>query len=321
MLVDPYGVVSFSLPIKRPVMSDNQRAMYFQIVRGGQFDSLIVGTSTAMLIDPASLNEPFGARFVNLAMPSATAWEQRKLVRFFLHEAGTPKVLVVALDRAWCETRVERKTDAYEELPDWLYDGKSWNRYLYLLNRNAAQIALRLALFNLGFGTERIRSDGFAPLFLPPDNQYDPVRAQREIWNGRAPTLPPARPPVSPGPKMRTFPFPALDWLDDILAQLPAATTNVLALMPVHVAAQAWPGTQLAVQEDECKDRIEEVARRRGASMVDWRIASAITRTDENYWDALHYRLPIAQKIARDLAGAVFEQRRSDDNSYRLVVP
>jgi hypothetical protein len=34
----------------------------------------------------------------------------------------------------------------------------------------------------------------------------------------------------------------------------------------------------------------------------------------------LHYRLPIAQKIARELPPAVLEDRESEDGSYRLTV-
>ena len=33
-------------------------------------------------------------------------------------------------------------------------------------------------------------------------------------------------------------------------------------------------------------------------------LPSPITRTDDNYWDALHYRVAIADRLARDLAVA-----------------
>ena len=46
----------------------------------------------------------------------------------------------------------------------------------------------------------------------------------------------------------------------------------------------------------------------------------ALTRNDTNYWDNLHYRVPIATRIAKDLAAAVFTGRESDDGSYVLLV-
>jgi hypothetical protein len=113
--------------------------------------------------------------------------------------------------------------------------------------------------------------------------------------------------------------FPALVWIDDALARLPSSSVKVLAYMPVHIAAQPRPGTLRAAVEAECKARIAEIARRRGAKVVDWRIDSVLTRNDTNYWDSLHYRVPIATRIAEELGAAVRGQE-AKDGSYRLVV-
>ena len=90
--------------------------------------------------------------------------------------------------------------------------------------------------------------------------------------------------------------------------------------MPVHVAAQPWPSTANASIEGECKDRIDDIARRRRAIVVDWRIASPITREDRNYWDSLHYRLPIAQRLAGEIVDAAVDRRDSQDGSYIIRV-
>jgi len=105
-----------------------------------------------------------------------------------------------------------------------------------------------------------------------------------------------------------------------MLGELPAATTKVLAFMPVHVAAQRWPGTHDAAVEAECKVRIAAIGRARGAKVIDWRIASPITTNDANYWDGLHYRLPIAQRVAEELIGAVLNNTESAEGDYRLLV-
>ena len=132
------------------------------------------------------------------------------------------------------------------------------------------------------------------------------------------PDVPP--PPLSDDEK-RALTFPALAWMDAMLGELPAASVKVLAFMPVHVAAQAWPGTRAAAVEAECKARIAAIGRARGAKVIDWRIASPVTTKDENYWDGLHYRLPIAQRIARELTGAVLNGAESADGSYRAARP
>ena len=72
LLVDPYNIVPFSLPLERRLMITNHRFVGAQIVRSKRFDSLIVGTSTSYLLDPAFLNAPFKAKFAHLSMPSMT---------------------------------------------------------------------------------------------------------------------------------------------------------------------------------------------------------------------------------------------------------
>jgi hypothetical protein len=89
--------------------------------------------------------------------------------------------------------------------------------------------------------------------------------------------------------------------------------------MPVHVAAQRWPGTREAAVEAECKAQITAIGRAHGAKVIDWRIASPITTNDSNYWDGLHYRLPIAQRIARELIEAAVNSAESPEGDYRLL--
>src|SRR5215510_6123965 len=84
---------------------------------------------------------------------------------------------------------------------------------------------------------------------------------------------------------------------------------------------QPWPGTQGAAVDAECKARMAVLAGKHRARLIDWRIVSPLTTNDENYWDPLHYRLPIAERLAHELAEAVLAQRPSVDGSYRIVVP
>ena len=90
--------------------------------------------------------------------------------------------------------------------------------------------------------------------------------------------------------------------------------------MPVHVAAQRWPGTRDAAVEAECKARIAAIGRAHGAKVIDWRIASPITTKDENYWDGLHYRLPIARRLTRRTDRCRAQRHGIADGSYRLLV-
>jgi hypothetical protein len=320
LLVDPYDVIPFSLPIERRIVSISQRHMYPQMIRSRRFDSVIIGTSTARLLDPAILGSLFDARFVNLAMDAMTAWEQQRIVDYFLRQAGEPRVLVVGLDAVWCDEAADRNRITFRGFPEWLYDDNRWNDALYLLNRETIEIAGRLVGYHLGLYPERVRYDGFE-VFVPDEGKYDLVRARQHIWRNRPHGVVAVVPPIElNAAEKQSLAFPALAWLDAMLATLPAGTLKVLAYMPVHVAAQPTPGSRGAARERECKDRIAGIARKRGASIVDWRFASTITREDTNYWDPLHYRLPIAERIALELAAAVLEGRTSPDGSYRIIV-
>jgi len=319
LLLDPYDMVPFSLPIERPLVSGSQRFAYPQVMRSKRFDSIIVGSSTARLIDPEQLNGPFAVRFANMAMNASSAWEQWRTFEYFRRHAGAPKVLIIGIDDGWCDPNADRDRIRHG-FPEWLYDDDRWNDYSNLFNSGTLEIAARLIGYYLGLYRARSRYDGFE-VFTPPESHYDPARARVGIWVGQPPRplpdLPP--PPLSDGEKS-ALKFPALAWLDTMLTELPPSSIKLLAFMPVHVAAQPWPGTREAAVEAECKARIGATGRARGAKVIDWRIASPITTNDANYWDGLHYRLPIAQRIGRELVGAALNNAESPDGSYRLVV-
>jgi len=320
LLLDPYDMVPFSLPIERPLVSGSQRFAYPQVMRSKRFDSIIVGSSTARLIDPEQLNGPFAARFANMAMNASTAWEQWTTFEYFRRHAGVPKVLIIGIDDAWCDPGADRDRVRHG-FPEWLYDEDRWNDYANMFNSGTLEIAARLIGYHLGLYRARSRYDGFE-VFTPPEGDYDPVRARLGIWIGRTPQpLPDLPPPSLPDAEKHALKFPALAWMETMIGELPPSTITVLAFMPVHAAAQRWPGTREAAVEAECKARIAAIGHAGRATVIDWRIASPVTTNDANYWDGLHYRLPIAQRIGRELIGATLKGTRSTDGSYRLVVP
>ena len=105
--------------------------------------------------------------------------------------------------------------------------------------------------------------------------------------------------------------------MDDILAQLPPATVKILAFMPVHIAAQPWPGTEDAVDEWECKQAVAAIGRKHDATVIDMRITSPLTFKDENFWDRLHTRAEIGRTVSETIADAALRGVEAD--SYRLL--
>jgi hypothetical protein len=317
LLVDPYDTVPFSLPIDRRIVSISDRFMYPQIVRSKRYDSLVIGTSTSRLLDPEVLDRVFHVRFANLAMSAAMAWEQKIMLDLFVRTVGPPKVLIVGLDGVWCDQYADRNRITFRGFPDWLYDDNPWKKYLYLFNYGTLEIAARLVGYHLHVYPERIRYDGYE-VFVPPESQYDLVRAHDTIWRGGRTDGNQQRP--STAEEVRQSSFPALDWLDAGLARLPSTTLTVLAFMPVHIAAQPPPRTFDAQIESDCKQRIVAIGRKYDAKVIDWRIASPLTRNDGNYWDRLHYRVPVATRLAEELGAAALAGRESENGDYLLLV-
>lgn len=315
LVVDPYGVVPFSLPFERPLTS-SQRQMYPQILRTGRYDSIVVGTSTSRLLDPDALDRVLGGHFASLSMPAETAWEQVRVIDYFRRTVAAPGAVLIGLDHEWCDrgssTYPAARTAVREkEFPTWAYDESRWNDLFHLLNIPTLEAASRVVGYLLGKVKPRLRQDGFE-VFVPPDSAYDLARARDKLRASAA---------QAHATRDAAMTFPALPWLDESLASLPGATRKFLVFPPVHVSALPVPGSPGAAREAECKRRIAAIAGRRGALLADWRFASPLTTEDSNYWDPLHYRLPIAYRLIDDLDHIVREGRESPDGNYRILSP
>ncbi|WP_430912420.1 hypothetical protein [Methylobacterium sp. sgz302541] len=321
-VLDPYGLRAAPGRAPGPLMDANQRFLYPQIARGGAFDAAVFGTSTARLIDPDALDRAFGLRFANLAVNAATPFEQTAMARLFLREAaraGGARGALFALDSTWCEPDADRRRATARPFPAWLYEEAAPFAVLRQVNWQSLAIAGRVLLHRLGRLPERIRGDGYA-VFTPPESHYDAARASRHIHSGGSPLEEAvSEAPVEGREESADPAMPALDWLDGLLARMPASALRLVAFMPVHAAAQGTAGTERGRREAACKARVAEIGRARGATVVDFRIPSPVTTRDENYWDALHYRLPVAGRIVTGLAAARASGHDDADGFYRVL--
>lgn len=103
------------------------------------------------------------------------------------------------------------------------------------------------------------------------------------------------------------------------LRRLPPATRKLLVFMPLHVSRQGLPGSDTAAIYAACKRQVVQLARTVPATMVvDFLIPSAITRPVSNYWDPLHYRVPVAARLMAEIAAASRGQAPPDG---RVLLP
>jgi hypothetical protein len=311
-LFDPYGGNPFRLPLGQPLMDTSQRHVYPQIARSGRFDAAVIGSSTLRLVEPATLSAATGARFANLAINAATPWEQIQVADLFARETVHPRALVWGLDPTWCEPDADTpaKRTSPHGFPAWAWDANRWNDIPNLFSMQTFEIAGRLVAAKLGLAEPRIRDDGYQ-VFTPPEAAFDLARARSHIY-GEETRAREAMDRIAPPVPEPDWPLPALDWLEAALARFPADTRIVLVVPPEHVAWQPRAGSFRAARDAACRTRIAGIARERGARALDFRIDSAVTREDANFWDPLHHRLPVAARFTDEIARALTKRPPAD---------
>lgn len=322
--LDPFGLRVRPGQAARPLMDINQRYMYPQLVRSGAFDAAILGTSTMRLLDPAILSRTMGMRFANLAMNAATPWEQWQMAQLFARTVGAPKAVIWGLDMTWCTPDATAPANRLtpRPFPPWLYDNPSWTDTFRQMNLTSVEVALRLLNYRLGLQPERMRGDGYE-VFTPPEESYDLARARTHLFaahGGVAPDLAPVVPPADvPASERAGWRFPALAWLDQALSAFPSGMLKLIVLPPTHAASLPREGSARDQQYGACKAALATIAARQGATLLDYAHPSALTRVDGNYWDPLHFRLPIARRVEGDLAAVAKGEKPGADDAVRVL--
>lgn len=318
LVLDPYSVVPFSPRWDRAPVDTNQRFSYPSIARDARFDAVVIGTSTARSLDPKRLGAGFGATFANLAMNSATAWEQDRMARLFLRSRPVTRYLLLGVDVAWCGTGTTLERVTFRLFPEWMYDDNRWNDLLFLFNDKALEQAVRQAQYLLGMRRGKYRRDGFRD-FLPPEAGFDGRQFLGNLYGAADPVVA-ARAPlpdIAARARQPALNFPAHPLLRDLLAAIPPETTTVLFFPPYHIHHQR----AVARTMSECKARIATLARARpGTRVVDFMLPSALTREDAHYWDVLHYGRKVARRLEAALPAAVTATAGEPD-LYELLVP
>ena len=304
-LVDPFDTLALSLPLDRSPITTNARYAFPALARSARFDSVILGTSTSRLLRPSELDPLFNAHFANLAMNSATAYEQWRLGALFARHHPEAKVALIGVDIAWCQEGDDVANYTERSFPEWMYGESRWKDYLEIFNLYALeQAGIAFGVFT-GLEPRRYGRDGYTA-FTPDDATYDLARAHTHLYpNGVVASPAPVVPPVTMSAEERhALRLPALAHLRPLLDAMPVAE-KLLFFVPYHVTAQPHPGSREAIVWDECKERVAAVAAAVPRTrLVDFMVASPITSEDSNYWDPLHYRVGIATWLATALRAA-----------------
>ncbi|MCZ6896026.1 MAG: hypothetical protein O7H40_18510 [Gammaproteobacteria bacterium] len=296
LILDPYQNVPFSPALNRAPVSTNQRFAYPALARELDFDGAIIGTSTVRLLDPARLGQLLDARFVNLAMNSATAYEQTRIHEVFVRHHPAARYLVFGIDETWCNRADTIKQYTFRAFPEWMYDENRWNDLLYLFNDKALENAVRMLELLTGRREPKYRLDGYRD-FTGDFGSYDLAVVRERLYGTAQPPV--ADVQIAPSLTQPGWDYPLLDVLRDVLNETPAPTRIILLFPPLHSHYVAGRIANLR----ECKGRLAALLPNfDNVAVLDFMHISPLTRADTNYWDPLHFTNEVAVSLERDIA-------------------
>jgi len=315
-IVDPFDTLAFSPDWKRHRVTGNERFELPGLMKRGHFDSAVFGTSTVLLLDPSALDAALGGHFVNAALSDGRAWEQAQVMRLFTQETPQPRTLVLGIDVAWCTPDQPAPPLTFRPFPAWEYERDRRAGYLHLFDLRHIDAALRQALTITGTLAPVLSEDGYWQ-FVPDDALYDPIRAAAKIYGAPPPVSVPAVTLPAAGVRPADWTFPDIAFLAASLRQFPQQTRVILMLVPYHVVAYAsearWPRYHF------CKEALVGAARTlANAVVVDFMFPNATTRDYRQYWDGLHYRVSVAQRVVDALRRA--ERGEETDGFARILL-
>jgi hypothetical protein len=291
LVLDPYDTGRLSLLPAYGVADFGPRLASASIARRPAVDAAIFGNSTVQLLDPARLSRLSGRNFVSLAVPGTGPVEQLALAAFFQRHHPAGPVLVFGIDASWCTT--DDPIKLAHPFPFWLYSANRFDYAVNMMRYKSFEAVLRRLKLLAGYG-RMARPDGY-----------------RDYDTGNPWHLPEFREPAAPvtaagTQAVTTDDFTAPPLLRQFLARLDIGARVVLVMPPQHAKALPPSDSLAAASLDVCKEAYRRLAGARpDTKWLDFLRDGPIARQAENFWDAIHYRSPVAREIEDRLAGAL----------------
>ncbi|WP_164712373.1 hypothetical protein [Methylobacterium currus] len=295
LAVDPYDTGRPRLLDRDGVRPQGPRTATASRGRDPAFTAAVVGNSHIQLIKPAALRAATGIPFVQLSVPGTGPGEQLLVADYFLRHHPQARALVIGADAFWCTG--DPALPMQRPFPAWLL-AEDWAGYLrgLLRVRVVGEIVNRIG-WAMRSAPRRAAPDGYwdyEPDYL---NLGDPDMPERVASRAR---LAPADPdPGEGGPD-----FPAATALRALAERLRPDTALVLVFPPVFAATQPRPGTPRAAAQAACRAALAGAVAPRGR-VVDWSGDRPELHDPTLFFDASHYRQPLARRLEADIVAAL----------------
>ena len=319
LLVDPLGVSPVGLfEPKAGFALKDRRFLVQQLIRSGQFDSFLLGSSTIHSVDPDWAEAAFGGKFANLAIHGATPHELARVLEAVARSRPRLRTIVLGLDGGrWCGAKPPETYHPRAVFPESLYDADRLNDFLVLLNMEMLNTSFEQLAVDLKLEAPQTAADGYRNEL--DEAKWKPFKPGKDACKLACEEKVPATDrgaTASIGTPQHSF--PALRLLEEAIASLPTGAKLIVVMMPPHISAQPDTAAERA-DLDLCKQRIAALATSRSGYTIDFDIASAWTRNADNYWDASHFRTAIAKDFVRRVKEAIERRRDAEDGVYRYL--
>jgi len=323
-IIDPYDCYPFSIKGERGPVSSDARYFHTLLARSDRFDSAIIGASTCRNLQPHQLNPLFQSAFVNLSFNAASAYEQGRMLDFFLRHHAHVKTIIWGLDMVWFKTqdKYSRFARPNEDFPEWLYvpDADRWKQPL-AFNLKNFEHSLNQLWFMLGLKQFEYGLDGFTPYRKKPM----PLDQKRiRIYGSKSPKVKKAvyPPTVLSSEKLASLVFPAEAILKASLDRLPDRTEKIIFFPPYHYYHQPAEGSREALVLREFKHRVARLAERyHNIYIVDFMIRSPFTTNDDFYLDIVHTTIEAGLELGHRLFQATVQDDRLDSRVLYYAPP
>ena len=326
IVVDPFDNLPLSPDWARAQVKGIDRDFKPSLARRPQYDSVVIGSSSSMLLHPGRLGEAFDARFTTLAMPAASPYEQSRLLALFLRHHPAPRYVLMGVDHFWCGQKPVPKQFGFtvgQPMRDSMYDENNWNDWPGL-NSQMLKYTRRQVKSLLDPNREPGVLDGYYNFTVENYGPYELSRARINIYGQKQPVLRPKHfklvdlDPVS----MQGLVFPEVERLGEHLVKLPSETVKLVLFPPYHWFHLFQMDKDSQARLSECKRRISALGERLdNFHVLDFMRLSPITLEDSNYWDNEHYNTEIAKSLEIMMSDAVLHGKRRDDYFAYLWSP
>jgi hypothetical protein len=289
--VDPYDSGRFGVFGIDGMADRNTVTASASRARDPNFDSAIIGNSTALLLNPDPLSQATGLRFVQLSVVGGSPREEMAVLDFFLRHHRRVGALVVVTDPWWCEHYQREKPRPF---PYWLYGDSALVYAGYLFSGAGIEHAVQRVSIGLG-KRQRIDPSGtFNSEDVWPVGQF----FEKNL---------PADPPPATDAAGRDV-FPEVAKLDDVVRKLPPDVPVVILVPPTFAPTVPRPGSAVAAERQACNAALRRIiAGRPHSNFINYRVDNTLTRDRANFVDYIHYRPLIAAKISDGIAASIRE--------------